>query len=306
MWVWPPILPSLPDEDAQILDGPTGRGSLTVANESLIASPAAQAPCIGILADRIGGDKRCAKIGSCQCRAVIRLSPGHSAPAIANRRLAEQGQASVPWDLKNYRSTVCPLRDVAWQISGLLSAAEATRQIGTAGVQGHQANKLGLRGPAQQVSGNIRGMASTGKQEVAHSAPRSHQDARPGRSRWVRADTSTHTGPYTAVSLRPRHACGISRRCMWRWCFSPILQSQHRLWSNGESRLSRGRLVAGRLLDLTGHVPLIQLCTSGSQVKSLSHFGYVCRKTSLAYRRGNLTVGNENYESRAVKLGCAL
>lgn len=198
MWVWPPILPSLPDEDAQILDGPTGRGSLTVANESLIASPAAQAPCIGILADRIGGDKRCAKIGCCQCRAVIRLSPGHSAPAIANRRLAQQGQASVPWDRKNYRSTVCrPLRDVAWQISGLLSAAEATRQVGIAGVQGHQANKLGLRGRSQQSSGNTRGKASTGKREVAPTphlgAIRTRGPAGRGGYGQIRAHIQVHT-----------------------------------------------------------------------------------------------------------------
>lgn len=73
------LSPKPSDEDAQISDGPTGRGSLTVANGSLIASPSARAPCIGTLANGIGRDQSWHISCRRQCRALIRLSSGPSA-----------------------------------------------------------------------------------------------------------------------------------------------------------------------------------------------------------------------------------
>lgn len=140
-----------------------------------------------------------------------------------------------------------------------------------AGDQGCQANKHGLRGPSQRASGNTRGMAPTGNQQVVHSAPRSHQCSSTGGPtsgyRQIRAGIQALTLRRVLGLPTP----GISRQSSWRWLLS--LHYPITTLSLGGRRVKtrHRRPVAQRFTHLTGPVPLIQLWASRSQVGSLSH-----------------------------------
>jgi hypothetical protein len=132
-------------------------------------------------------------------------------------------------------------------MAGQVGSFQPQRQpvkLARANNQGHRANKLLSTGPTQRVSGNIRGMAFMGNQDVAHSAPRSPQHKRPdsptGRSGLL-ADTSRYTDLPT----------GISRRSMWRWRLPPNSPIRTQFWDIGRVRIQH-EAAPSRIIPLPG------------------------------------------------------